>query len=101
MAEKRVRLFSNTVMAGAFALANFVLVLLLMWTVSAEYAPEWKQYQREYYRLFAERVDDPLQKQRILGTPLEVQQVWTPKLDIIDRCMTCHMGVSNPKMSDV
>lgn len=101
MAEKRVRLFSNTFMAGAFALANFVLVLLLMWTVSAEYAPEWKKYQRDYYRLFADRVDDPVQKQRILSTPLEVKQVWNDKLHITDRCMTCHMGVSNPKMSDV
>jgi cytochrome c2 len=101
MAEKRVRLFSNTFMAGAFALANFVLVLLLMWTVSAEYAPEWKKYQREFYRLLADRVDDPVLKQKALSTALEVKQVWNPKLDIIDRCMTCHLGVSNPKMSDV
>jgi cytochrome c2 len=101
MAEKRVKLFSNAFMAGAFALVNFALVLLLMWTVGAEYAPEWKKYQREYYRLLAERVDDPALKQKALTTPLEIQQVWNQKLDIIDRCMTCHMGVANPKMSDV
>jgi cytochrome c2/ferredoxin len=101
MAEKQVKLFSYTFMAGAFALVNFVLVVLLMWTVGEEYAPEWKKYQREYYRLFAERADDPALKQKILATPLEIKQVWNPKLDIIDRCMTCHMGVTNPKMSDV
>jgi cytochrome c2 len=101
MAEKRVRLFSTTFMAGGFALANFVLVLLLMWTVDAEYAPEWKKYQREYYRLLADRTEDPALKQRVLSTALEVQQVWNAKLDIIDRCQTCHMGVTNPKMSDV
>jgi cytochrome c551/c552 len=101
MTEKRVKLFSNNLMAGAFALSNVVLVLLLMWTVNTEYAPEWKKYQREYYRLFAERADDPALKQRILSTPLEIQQVWSPQLDIIDRCMTCHMGVSNHKMTDV
>ncbi len=100
MAEKRVKLFSNTVMASAFAISNFVLVLMLMWTVGAEYAPEWKKYQREYYRLFADRVDDPELRRKILSTPLEVQQVWTPELDITDRCMTCHMGVNNPKMAD-
>lgn len=101
MAEKRVKLYSDNFMAGAFALTNFLLVLLLMWTVNAEYAPEWKQYQHEYYRLFAERVDDPALKKQILATPLEIHQVWNAKLGLTDRCMTCHMGVTNPKMTDV
>jgi len=101
MAEKRVKLFSNTFMAGSFALCNFVLVGMLMWTVGSEYAPEWKHYQHEYYQLFAAREDDPETKRKILGESLEVQQVWNPELEIIDRCMTCHMGVSNPKMTDV
>ena len=100
MAEQRVRLFSNMFMTGAFALVNFVLVLLLMWTVGAEYAPEWKKYQREFYRLLAERVDDPALKEQILSTPLEIKQVWNPTLQVIDRCTTCHMGVTNPKMQD-
>ena len=101
MAEPRVKLFSNTFMAAAFALGNFALLLLLMWTVNAEYGPEWKKYQRQYYQLLAERTDDPAMKQRILSTPLAIKQVWTPKLDIIDRCMTCHLGANNPKMTDV
>ena len=101
MAEKRVKLFSNSFMSFWFMAMNFILVVLLMWTVGAEYAPEWKAYQREYYRLFAERTDDPELKARILSTPLEIQQVWAPELDITDRCMTCHMGVNNPAMTDV
>ena len=101
MAEKRVKLFSNTFMSFWFMAMNFILVILLMWTVGAEYAPEWKKYQREYYELFAERTDDPELKARILATPLEVQQVWNPKLEVIDRCMTCHLGATNPAMTDV
>lgn len=101
MAEPRVKLFSNTFMAAAFALGNFALLLLLMWTVNTEYGPEWKKYQRQYYQLLAERTEDPAMKQRILSTPLAIKQVWTPELDIIDRCMTCHLGANNPLMSDV
>ena len=106
MAEKEVKLFSNTFMAAAFALANFVLVLLLMWTVSAEYAPEWKKYQREYYRLWASKITeaelkaDPELKAKLLSKPLEVKQVWTAELQVTDRCMTCHLGIENPKMID-
>ncbi len=100
MAEKRVKLFSNNFMAGAFAVTNFSLLLLLMWTVSADYAPEWKQYQSDYYRLLAERVEDPELQKKIRATPLEIQQVWDAKLGITERCMTCHMGVNNPKMAD-
>jgi cytochrome c2 len=107
MAEKEVKLFSNTFMAAAFALANVLLVLLLMWTMTKEYAPEWKEYQREYFRLWASKLteadlkNDPALKQKLLSRPLEIKQVWDAKLAITDRCMTCHMGVDNPKMADV
>jgi cytochrome c2 len=107
MAEKEVKLFSNTFMAAGFALANLVLVVLFMWTMTTEYAPEWKKYQREYYRLWAAKLtdadlkSDPTLKQKLLSKPLEVKQVWDPKLGITDRCMTCHLGVDNPKMTDV
>ena len=107
MAEKEVKLFSNNFMAAAFALVNLALVLLLMWTTFTEYAPEWKKYQREYYRLWAAKVTeadlkaDPGLKQKVLSKPLEVKQIWDPKLGITDRCTTCHLGVENPKMTDV
>lgn len=101
MAEKEVKLFSNGFMATAFAVSNLLLVLLLMWTVSSEYNPEWKRYQREYYQLFAEKTDDPVLRQKILSTPLEIKQIWNPKLDVTDRCTSCHLGVENPKMTDV
>ena len=100
MAEQRVKLFSSTFMSGWFMATNLILVILLMWTVGAEYAPEWKKYQREYYRLFADRTEDPELKAKILATALEVKQVWDEKLGVIDRCMTCHMGVNNPNMAD-
>jgi len=107
MAEKEVKLFSGSFMAAAFALANLVSVGLLMWTTYTEYAPEWKKYQHEYYRLWAAKIteaelkNEPALKQKILSRPLEVKQIWDPKLEIIDRCMTCHIGVENPKMTDV
>jgi cytochrome c2 len=106
MAEKEVKLFSNNFMAAAFALANLALVLLLMWTMTTEYAPEWKKYQREYYRLWAAKLtetdlkSDPDLKQKLLSRALEVRQIWDPKLEITDRCTTCHLGVENPKMTD-
>lgn len=100
MAEKEVKLFSNNFMATAFALLNLGLFLLLMWTVIAEYAPAWKKHQREYYRLWAAKENDPDIKSKISSTPLEIQQVWDAKREITDRCTTCHMGVENPKMAD-
>lgn len=107
MAEKEVKLFSNNFMATAFAVANVALVLLLMWTMTTEYAPTWKKYQREYYRLWAAKLteadlkSDPNLQAKLLSKPLEVKQIWDAKLGITDRCTTCHMGVDNPKMTDV
>jgi len=49
----------------------------------------------------ADLKSDPALKQKLLSKPLEVKQTWNPKLELTDRCMTCHMGVDNPKMTDV
>lgn len=107
MAEKEVKLFSNNFMATSFAVVNVALVLLLMWTMTTEYAPAWKKYQREYYRLWAAKLTeadlkaDPDLRVKLLSKPLEVKQIWDEKLQITDRCITCHIGVENPKMVDV
>ena len=76
MAEKEVKLFSNNFMAAAFALANLLLVLLLMWTMTTEYAPEWKKYQREYYRLWAAKLTGLISKVILLSSRSCFRDLW-------------------------
>jgi hypothetical protein len=52
--------------------------------------PEWKYYQSEFGAIVAETIADA----DPATLPSGVQQIWVEKLDRVDRCTTCHLGVS-------
>ncbi len=59
--------------------------------------PDWKYYQSEFRTIVAERVAnaDPA------TLPAGIQQIWVEKLDRVDRCTTCHLGVTWKELEDV
>jgi mono/diheme cytochrome c family protein len=59
----------------------------------------WKGYQKEYVRLLAERAEDPARKREALATAVELRQVVVPDLGAVDRCVTCHLGMDDPRMA--
>jgi cytochrome c2 len=62
-----------------------------------ESVPEWKYYQSEFRAILEETVGevDPSQ------VPTGIQQIWVEKLDRVDRCMTCHQGVTWKGLEDI
>ncbi len=53
-------------------------------------APDWKYYQSEFGAIVAETVADA----DLDTLPSGIQQVWVEDLDRVDRCTTCHLGIS-------
>lgn len=75
----------------------FVVVAVLFMLVLAvaplkDYLREWKDYQTAYNRLIA---DLP---QRVKPIDAGIRQIWVQKLDRVDRCVTCHLGVKEPAL---
>jgi len=52
--------------------------------------PEWRYFQSEFRTIVAETLGDVEASQ----IPSGVQQVWIEKLHRVDRCITCHQGVT-------
>ena len=77
-----------------FFVGSVGMTLLFLVMVWQEGGPEWQGYQAQYYRLLAKTTGKP----ELACTPLEVKQAHLPEFDRTDRCMTCHVGVDNPKM---
>jgi cytochrome c2 len=74
-------------------LVLFAAVAILAVGVAAilyDTAPEWKYYQSEFGAIVAETIADV----DPATLPSGVQQIWVEKLDRVDRCTTCHLGVS-------
>lgn len=85
-------LFKNVL----FGFLSLTLLGLLGFVVYTQENPEWKPYQRQYYRLLAEKTGDP----QLANTPPKLVQTWLPDLSRTDRCMNCHMGIANPAFAD-
>ncbi len=59
--------------------------------------PEWKYYQSEFRAIVTERIAD-IDPSTL---PSGIQQIWIEKLDRVDRCTTCHLGVTWKGLEDV
>ncbi len=52
--------------------------------------PDWRYYQSEFRAILEDEVGDLNEAQ----IPNGIQQIWLDELDRVDRCTTCHLGVS-------
>ena len=76
-----------------------VFVLLVAGTVTVvagiaaiyrDTAPSWKYYQDEFRAIVAEEIGEAEAAQ----VPSGIQQIWVEPLDRVDRCTTCHLGMT-------
>jgi mono/diheme cytochrome c family protein len=80
-----------------FALSSAAFLLVLAISPLRDQLREWKQYKREYVR-FAENQPDT---QKLLADFAPgIDQIWLPRLNITDRCATCHQGIDQPSLLD-
>ncbi len=61
---------------------------------------EWKGYQKMFYRIEAKNISDEDVRGKILHSPLKIKQIVVKDLDRVDRCMTCHISIEDPRYMD-
>jgi mono/diheme cytochrome c family protein len=81
-----------------FGIASLAILALCIVNYWIELTPAWKSYQRDYYRLLAEKVKDPGKATEIAETPPKFAQIYNQQLGVADRCVICHLGMENPVM---
>ena len=90
------RFYTSLLLVSALIL--FVFAILAAYR---ETSPEWKVYRSEYRKLFIEKAPDEFMREQAESIDFRVQQVYLGRLNRIDRCTNCHLGVENPIMADV
>src|SRR3990172_1854077 len=76
----------------SFALSGVVFFVVLAIAPLKDFFREWKWYQYEYNDLITEL------PQRVKPAEIGIKQLWVRGLDRIDRCGTCHLGLSEPAL---
>ncbi len=74
---------------------------LLAAAVRENLLAEWQQRQREYRKLLAEKATDTRGRELLRNFRIELRQVSVPALGAVDRCVSCHVGIDDPRMNDV
>jgi len=77
---------------ATFAVVAVLFLVVLAVSPLKDYLREWKKYQNGYNSLVAGL------PQRVKPVDIGIRQVWVQKLDRVDRCVTCHLGVKEPAL---
>ncbi len=73
-----------------FLIVSLLTLLISLIVIAREETPEWKDYQSEFKDIVAENFGNV----DLSDIPDGIQQIWVEDLDRVDRCITCHQGIS-------
>jgi len=77
------------------------IVYLVGAAVQENYFAEWMRIQRRYRNLLADKATDARGGELVARYKVEMKQVSVPALGTVDRCVSCHNGIDDPRMADV
>ena len=81
----------------AFAVSSLVFLAVLAVSPVRDYLRPWKRYERDYVRFAQTRPDT---KRLLADFRFEINQIWIPQMQVVDRCTTCHQGITQPSLQD-
>ena len=80
-----------------FAISSVVFLAVLAISPFKDFRREWKQYKRSYLRLAQTRPDT---KKLLADYRPDIDQIWLPGMNVVDRCTTCHQGITQTTLAD-
>jgi mono/diheme cytochrome c family protein len=81
----------------AFAVSSVVFLAVLAVSPVRNYLRSWKRYERDYVSFAQSRPDT---KRLLADFRFEINQIWIPQMQVVDRCATCHQGITQPTLQD-
>jgi len=81
-----------------FAVSSVVFLMVLAISPARDYLRDWRRYERDYVRLTESRPDT---KRLLADFHPAIEQIWIPQMQVVDRCTTCHQGITKPSLLDV
>src|SRR6266478_7423455 len=78
-----------------FAVSSVVFLAVLAIAPFKDFRREWKQYKRSYLRFAQSRPDT---KKLLADYRPDIDQIWLPGMNVVDRCTTCHQGIAQASL---
>ena len=77
------------------ALCTILFLGVLAISPIKDFRREWKQYKRAYVKYAQTRPDT---KKLLADYRPDIDQIWIPGMNVVDRCTTCHQGITQPSL---
>jgi mono/diheme cytochrome c family protein len=79
-----------------FAITSVAFVAALAISPIKDLLRPWREYKRAYVRFAQTRPDT---KRLLADYQPGVSQIWVPSMNVVDRCTTCHLGITQPSLA--
>jgi mono/diheme cytochrome c family protein len=81
----------------AFSVSSVAFLIVMAVSPVGDLLREWKHYERAYVRFAQTRPDT---KRLLADFEPTINQIWIPEMGVVDRCTTCHQGITQPSLAD-
>jgi mono/diheme cytochrome c family protein len=82
---------------ATFALTSVVFVAVLGVSPVKDFFHSWKRYEKDYVSYAQSRADT---KRLLADYHPGIDQIWLPEMGVVDRCTTCHQGITQTSLRD-
>jgi mono/diheme cytochrome c family protein len=62
---------------------------------------DWRHYQANFKKILESKAKDDAGRRAAERFPIEIRQITVPGLQAVDRCVSCHNGIDDPRMADL
>jgi mono/diheme cytochrome c family protein len=80
-----------------FAASSLLFVAVLAVSPVKDLLREWKHYKRGYLQFAKTRPDT---KRLTADYRPDLDQIWIPEMNVVDRCASCHQGITQSTLAD-
>ena len=91
------KIFRVTLLAASL----LTIVLLVIAALRENFFAQWYEVQTDYRALLQSKAQDAAGQELVRNFRVELKQVAIPALGAVDRCVACHNGIDDPRMTDV
>ncbi len=84
-------------MRRLLAVCTLIFLGVLAISPVKDFRREWKKYKRSYVKYAQTRPDT---KKLLADYHPDIDQIWIPGMNVVDRCTTCHQGITQASLSD-
>jgi cbb3-type cytochrome c oxidase subunit III len=91
------RLYRWTLLGASLVTVGYLVAA----AVRENYLAEWQTLQRAYRQELQAKATDDRGRELLKNFRIELKQISVPGLNAVDRCVSCHTGIDDPRMTDV